>query len=425
MKKELARPVTAAAVLVLLAGALTSPSWAAPGDADLSFGKEGIVKVSFGEGDSDGQRLLVQKNGRIVAVGGGPNSRFEVTRRKANGKPDKTFHKDGLRSIPIGTGGTARAVAVAPDGKIVIAGIAYGSPNDSVGVVRLKPNGAIDKTFSGDGRRVVDPWPGTDIPTGVVVQKDGKIVVSVSNTNGGARQFGVLRLKPKGGLDPKFDDDGVNLVTTLGDAAETANIVLQQDGKTVVAGVTEVGGDQDFAAARFNRNGSLDTDVDGDPSSHFGEGGISLIDFSVNEQVKDIAIGRNGKLVVVGQGSGEVAIARFRANGAPDNTFDDDGKLTADVDGFNNTGEAVAVQPDNKLLVAIDITGGHQSTILRYKANGDTDNGFGPAQADTGVSHSLDDLAMAADNRVIATGNGLFDAGLRLILVKFLTGLPT
>src|SRR5687767_12771437 len=126
MKKKIARPITAAAVFALLVGGLTSPSWAAPGDADLSFGKEGIVKVSFGDGDSNGLRLVVQKNGRIVAVGPGPNSRFEVTRRKANGRPDKTFHKDGLRSIPVGDGGSARAVAMAPDGKIVIVGSAFG-----------------------------------------------------------------------------------------------------------------------------------------------------------------------------------------------------------------------------------------------------------------------------------------------------------
>src|SRR5262245_44631058 len=123
----------------------------AAGDLDTSFDDNGKKAVSFG-GTDQAFAVLVQRNGRIVVAGGGgaPGSSFCAARLRSNGALDKSFDDNGKKIVNFG-GDSERAfgAALQPDGKIVLVGDA----DLDAGVARLNKDGSLDTTFSGDGRR--------------------------------------------------------------------------------------------------------------------------------------------------------------------------------------------------------------------------------------------------------------------------------
>ena len=116
---------------------------------------------------------------------------------RANGRLDETFHDDGVRILSFGSDYEfAQAVAVQPNGRIVVVGRITRSGNDQFGIVRLKPNGTYDGTFSKDGRVVVDFDGGGDTARNVALQSNGKIVVVGEGFDLGNRRLAVARLLP-------------------------------------------------------------------------------------------------------------------------------------------------------------------------------------------------------------------------------------
>ena len=125
---------------------------ASAGDLDTGFAGNGKKAISFG-GTDEARAVLVQPNGRIVVAGtGGASRRFCVARLRNNGLLDTTFGSGGKRKIDFGGGeDQAFAVALQPDGKIVVAGDSH---VQQVAVTRLNANGSLDATFSADGKQL-------------------------------------------------------------------------------------------------------------------------------------------------------------------------------------------------------------------------------------------------------------------------------
>ncbi|HTF05507.1 MAG TPA: delta-60 repeat domain-containing protein, partial [Bacteroidia bacterium] len=119
--------------------------------------------------------------------------------------------------------------------------------------------GALDLTFDGDGRVTVPVIAGADDNGySVAIQSDGKIVVAGVTSTGPSDDFAVVRFSADGSLDSTFDTDGV-VTTVIGSSSAIMEVVIQSDGKIVVAGYNDNGGNFDFAVVRYNSNGSLDT----------------------------------------------------------------------------------------------------------------------------------------------------------------------
>jgi uncharacterized delta-60 repeat protein len=222
------------------------------GSYDQGFGRAGVRRLDSG-GEESLYAVARQSDGRLVV--GGETSLNEdgaVYRLKTDGKPDGTFGGDGTFGLDSGDNEKIVAVAVQPDGKIVAVGKTSATNRGDAAVYRINRNGTPDNSFDGDGAFGIDS-SGTESAEAVAIQPDGKIVVVGSTTFG--NDAAIYRLKPNGELDKSFDGDGAT-GTDLGDVASAADVAIQPDGKIVVGGRTS--DHFDGFVARLDRDGSPD-----------------------------------------------------------------------------------------------------------------------------------------------------------------------
>jgi uncharacterized delta-60 repeat protein len=218
------------------------------GTLDTSFSGDGRV-------GSGGAAVAVQSDGRIVVArtgGSGYNQDFSVARYMSDGSPDPSFSGDGAVTTDLtGYSDWPMGMAIQPDGKIVVAG----SAGDDYGLVRYRKDGTLDPSF-GDGGIVATNAYDVDTLEAVAVQPDGRIVVTGSFSSSAGCDYGcdptyatLARYLEDGTLDSSFSDDGL-LVTELGWNWSWSDMVLQPDGRIVIA--TECG------LARYDADGTLD-----------------------------------------------------------------------------------------------------------------------------------------------------------------------
>ncbi|WP_426151233.1 M10 family metallopeptidase C-terminal domain-containing protein [Pseudomonas sp. DC3000-4b1] len=173
------------------------------GSLDTSFNGTGIVQ--FAEPDNDtgnfDYAVALQADGKIL-LPGSADGEFQLYRYNADGSLDTTFGANGHVSYSVSSGWDAAfTVAVQPDGKILLAGNSdtenFGT---DFGILRLNPDGSLDKTFSGDGKATFSLAEGNDTVHSIALQADGKIVLAGS----AEENYGVLRLNADGSLDRSF-----------------------------------------------------------------------------------------------------------------------------------------------------------------------------------------------------------------------------
>jgi uncharacterized delta-60 repeat protein len=315
----------------------------------------------------------------------------------------------------------ANAVAIQADGKLVVVGETYQN-NDFSGedfvVARYNPDGTLDRTFGSRGRVRTD-FPGlAAVPSSVVIQPDGKIVVA-----GGAfplftfaGDFKVIRYNRNGSLDTSFGDGGI--VTTIFPAGSYAfDVALQADGKILAAGTHFVDfnpgdmSDTDFALARYNPNGS--------PDVTFGNGGQVTTDFLGKEDdAFSVLIQPDGKIVAVGSANDPVkfydfAAVRYLSNGTIDTSFGVAGKVSTDFrgGGFDRAHSAV-LQPDGSIVAAgfaITVSGGSENfAVARYNSSGVLDTTFsddGKTQINFGsCCQSAYEVLLQSDGKIVTVG---------------------
>jgi uncharacterized delta-60 repeat protein len=322
----------------------------------------------------------------------------------------------------------ANAVAAQADGKLVVVGQTYKN-NDFSGedfvVTRYNTDGTLDTTF-GRGGKVRTDFPGlAAVPSSVVIQSDGKIVVA-----GGAfplftflGNFELVRYNPNGSLDRSFGNGGI-VTTTFPEGSYAFDVALQPDGKIIAAGTVFVDfnpgdiSDTDFALARYNSDGSLDTT--------FGNGGTLMTDFFGNEDdAFSVLIQPDGKIVAVGSANNpasyyDFAAVRYLSNGTIDTTFGVAGKVSTDFGDQNfDRARSAALQSDGRIVAAgfaISQNGGVQNfAVARYTSNGILDTTFsgdGKTQIDFGnCCQSATKLLLQSDGKIITVGGSNGESG--------------
>ena len=327
------------------------------GSLDTSFGGSGGRITTDVGGDGGGANTVaIQADGKIVAAGsvetGFENDDWALARYNPNGSLDTSFGDDGIVTTDVGVGFTdVAALAIQADGKIVAVGDT-GTDDPESGfwvedwaLARYNPNGSLDTTYGDDGKVITVFGSSVDQARSAALQVDGKLVVAGRNGS----DFALARYTEGGDLDPAFSGDG-KVTTGFGDAS-AEGVVLQPDGRIVVVGYGTAGAvdDLDFALARYQPDGSLDTS--------FG-GGKVLTDFGSNLDFGiSAALDANGSIVVGGaaavDGDGDFALARYRPDGSLDPDFGSAGRLTTDFDPVRDDEvRSVLVQADGKVVAA-------------------------------------------------------------------------
>ena len=295
-----------------------------------------------------------------------------VTVKAVIGGLDTTFSTDGRQTTDFGPTTVGESIAVQTDGKIVVVGLINNTSGNDFALTRYTSAGILDTTFSTDGKQTTD-FGGGDDAFAVAIQTDGKIVVAGTTTVGSTKDFAVARYTSNGTLDTTFSTDG-KVTTSFGNSDNAYAIAIQANGRIVVAGDTANStSNADFAVARYNTNGTLDTTFSTDGKQTTGFGGF--------DSAHGVAIQANAKIVVAGVrdffGSPDVVLARYTGTGSLDTTFSTDGKQPVNF-GSDSVGSNVAIQSDGKIVVVggVRVTATDTNFALaRYNGNGSLDDG--------------------------------------------------
>ncbi|HET7310773.1 MAG TPA: delta-60 repeat domain-containing protein [Mycobacteriales bacterium] len=330
------------------------------GTLDTAFSHGGLKAVGFGNGtESEAHAVLVQPDGKILVAGaatGVPAGHFVIARLTPTGGLDTTFDTDGVKVFELNGSGGINALALQPDGKIVAVGPTAPTGRLDFAVVRLKPGGAFDGTFGTGGEVTTGFGTDADIPTAVVVQTDGKIVVGGHSDYPGTSSViewavNIARYLPGGGLDSSFGTGGKTTTDLSTDTDEfLAGMALLPDGRLVAAGyrTDTAGSAQGGLLLRYSSAGALA------PSATAPDAGWVLK--TAFSQINALVRQRDGKLVAVGTfantGSSFV-VGRYNVDFAPDPHFAGDGEESVPfgAQGFDDA-YATALQRDGKILIA-------------------------------------------------------------------------
>ena len=392
------------------------------GALDNTFDGDGKVLTDFSGGRfSLGARAVaLQADGLIVAAGDANSSGqrdFGIVRYKTDGSLDSTFGSAGKVSTDFALNEeTIMRVVVQPDGKIIAVGRFHspiridGTQDPNFELARYNPDGTLDQAFGAGGRVMTDfGVHGDDFSNAVALQADGRIIVvgqvgaHFSQAPSADTAFGIARYNSDGSLDSSFDGDGL-VNTDFGTTHDSASAVaVQNDGMIVVAGTNG----SDFLLARYNTNGSLDV-------AGFGTGGKVTTNFGGTDFASAIVIQPDGKIVVGGTSNGDFALARYNSNGTPDTAGFGFGlgRVTTNIFGYPDALTDLVLQPNGKIVAGGSatsfITGGTDFAIARYNSNGGIDspfgNGTGVITTDFGGFDTIGGLALQKDGGLVAAG---------------------
>ena len=408
-------------VLILSCGCLAA--FAQAGSLDAAFGTGGIVTTSFGASTSSvSKSMTIQSDGKIVMAGYSSTGGifiFAVARYNTDGSLDNTFDADGKLTTAFGSSDDeATAIAIQTDGKIIAAGFSYNGTRNVFALARYNTDGSLDNTFDADGK-VTTAFAGSigNIINSIMLQTDGKLVVAGSNHNGTNLDFALARYNTDGSLDNTFDGDG-KLTTAIGPSDDVAySVALQTDGKIAVAGNSDDFSNNDFSVARYNTNGSLDNTFDGDGKL------TTSIGFAQN--AAGLAIQTDGKILIAGSDGSNFVAARYNTNGSLDNSFDGDGIAIADVGtSFSSNANSVEIQTGGKIIVAgfSFVSTGRDFALVRYNSNGSLDNTFdGDGKVTTNINGNDFGYAMKLSGQRIYVG-GTANSSTVFALAAYQTG---
>src|SRR6185369_5894004 len=221
---------------------------------------------------------------------------------------DPTFGTGGtVRTDFAGNIDQANAVAIQPNGQIVAAGSSFSNSRqvEDFIVARYNANGSLDKRFGKNGKITTDFFRNVDSISAIAIQPDGRIIVAGFAQLGGngstPRVFALARYRNDGIPDTSFGNGGALTTSFGGNFAAASAVMLQPDGKIVVAGTVDFnpdlpGSGLDFALARYNASGTLD--------GSFGKGGKVVFDFFGSfDQANAAVLQPDGKIIVAGSAS--------------------------------------------------------------------------------------------------------------------------
>ena len=374
-------------------------------------GDPASLDITFNPGtaaDSGVTALAVQPDGKIVIVGWftayNGTARSRIARLNVDGSLDTSFNP-GSGVECIGAPWCAVwAVAIQADGKVVISGdFNRYNGRERIRIARLNTDGTLDESFN--------PGTGTNwAPLGLAIQNDGKIIIGGDFvTYNGTPRNNIARLNADGSLDTSFNP---------GSGAGPApgvwrglvySVAVQPDGKILIGGeFTRYDGYDRNRIARVNTDGSLDTS--------FNPGSGANGDVGRNS----IAVQPDGKILIAGaftsyNGTLRNRITRLNSDGSLDATF-------SPGVGASNTVSGLALQVDGKVIIGGDFTAFNQvarNRLARLNSDGSLDTAFDPGE---GANQNVGPIAVQTDGKIVIGGDFTRYGGTAINRVAQLTG---
>lgn len=406
---------------------------AQPGSLDPGFGIGGKVITDCGNNTNDrGQAVAIQSNGKIVVAGISDNTiccpfnhDFVLTRYNTDGTLDNTFCSGGIDTSDFGgiINEAYYAICIQNDGKILAAGSSSNGSNNDFALVRYNSDGTFDNTFGSVGKVVTDFTGANDLGRSLALQQDGKILMAGLSNDGSDFDFALVRYNSNGSLDTTFGSAGKILTDFAGYTDGAYSVFIQADDKIVVAGSTTNNGFYySFALARYFSDGGLDT--------AFGSGGKVITPIRhYYDNGYSAAIQSDGKIVLAGDSFNgadyDFALVRYNTNGIVDSAFGINGKIIMDMangaDGFTS----LSIQNDDKIVVAGGSinAGNGDFAVIRYTTNGSLDSTFGSGGivlTDFGAFYDFaTSMAIQADGKIVLAGTSYDESDFDFALARY------
>ena len=384
------------------------------GVLDTTFGDGGKQMIDFGGRDSYARSVAVDSADRVL-LGGYSGGDFAVARLTTSGQLDSSFGSGGKQTVDFGsTYDYGYGVAVDSAGRVLLGGDSnQGTPTGyDFAVTRLTPSGALDTTFGSGGKQTVDFGNTYDRVYGVAVDSADRVLLGGHSNQGTPTgyDFAVARLTTSGALDTSFSSDGKQTVDFGNTYDRACGVAVDGANHVLLGGYSSQGSPtyNDFAVARLTSTGVLD--------SAFGSSGKRTIDFGNTSDIGyGVAVDASGRVLVGGYSDQpttrrDFAVARLTTLGTLDTDFNGNGKVITDicVESGDYGRDVIAYQDDGKLVVVGTTYNG--SVVVRYNADGTLDTTFGSdgkvVIADLGGAHSV---AVDDADRILVAGSSAGD----------------
>jgi uncharacterized delta-60 repeat protein len=331
------------------------------GSIDTDFATNGIFSYSL-DNEANIFGCSIRENGKIVLAGSTTDytdSKILLLQLNSDGTLDDSFGDDGVvvQKISLLNGSFedyGLALTLQDDGMILVAGRSLDiNANFEPAIVRFTENGVIDPDFGTNGvARLSVEEIDNDFDC-IVLQEDGKIVVS-GHYQLGLSYFGMLvaRYNSDGTLDDSFADDGVFIDTFSNIDDEGFGVAINSEGKILVSGFT-VTEDYDYSMLlmQLTTTGELDMD--------FGSGGIVISNLGVYDVGSSISIQSDDKILVAGSsgelppaGDSEMAVWRYNPDGTLDDSFGDEGISLIQFENSYDEATSMAIQSNGNIVIA-------------------------------------------------------------------------
>lgn len=349
-------------------------------------------------------------------------SSFFLYRLNTNGQIDVSFADTGKfqsKQNPVILQQTADEImtmTLQPDGKIIVAG-AY---NANLGIMRLHNNGTMDSTFGVNG--VVQTNLGGMVARSIVLLGNGSFILGA-----GDNDFVLSKYTSNGSPDTTFGNTGVVMTDFSQNMDHCYSILLQPDGKIVAAGDRwDNATGYDFALARYNGDGSLDT--------LFGNGGKVTVDFgTIQDHASKVILKSNGNLFVAGfttagDGKFKYAALEVLSSGSLNTSFGTGGKVVANTNQRDNfAGPSVLLSNNDVVLGGLSTlpaVASIKSLMMRVTSGGQFDytlntNGFCYYDKPQGSNFQFYDMLLQPDGKIVACGKSDLPGDMRFEVVRF------
>ena len=342
---------------------------------------------------------------------------FAIVPAQATPRLDASFGRDGRVAVELGANNSANAIALQPDGKIVVAGSVSPGEARNFSLLRFNQDGSLDTSFNGEGALITSVSLGDDEALALGILADGRIVAGGYSFNGKNRDFALVCYFADGRLDKGFGRNGVALTPVSGGDDEISALVISADNKIVVAGNVSGTAGTVAVAARYLADGELD--------SSFGERGVSLIGVGEVSRAEGIVLRDEGGVVLSGTfrtgNRTSLMLVGLDSYGLLDNSFGQNGVAVPAGTLPLSEGYRLAADSEGLLYVAgaVGTPGKRDSALFRFFSDGSPDPGFGRAGVVINPVSPADDVLydVAVNPRGVVASGFTTEAGQRRFLL--------